>query len=82
MIQYTSSVDGLIEALNKIKEIHGGHIPVQVNAIGTDHVTALSLVCIDDDLVEEPIVYIETILDDKSYSPTFTMYSLNNREGV
>ena len=79
MSSYKATVDGLIEVLNKIKSTYG-NIPIQVNAIGTDYVTRLSSVCVDD-TDNEPIIYIETILDDdKPYSETFGAYTQSNTE--
>ena len=80
MSSYRATVDGLIQVLDKIKQEYGGEIPIQVNAIGTDHVTAFSSICVDD-TEGEPIVYIETILEDSEvYSETFGAYTQSNKE--
>ena len=80
MSSYRATVDGLIQVLTKIKQEYGGHTPIQVNAIGTPCVTRFTSICVDDDLSEEPIVYIETDIEDRTYSETFGAYTQSNRE--
>lgn len=80
MSKHVSSVEGLIEALQNIKETYG-NLPIQVNAIGTDCVTGLSSVCVDDDMGGDiPIVYIETVIEDKVFTPIFNVYSQSGKE--
>ena len=80
MSMHVSSVEGLIEALQNIKRTYG-NLPIQVNAIGTPCVTGLTSVCVDDDMGGDiPIVYIETVVDDKVYTPTFNVYSQSGKE--
>ena len=81
MTKYTSNVDGLIEFLERVKQIYGGKTPVQVNAIGNDCVTGLTSVCVDDNEGKhEAIVYIETDLNGKTCSPAFITYNMSNRK--
>lgn len=79
MSMHVSSIDGLIEALQNIKRAYG-NLPVQVNAIGTACVTGLTSVCVDDMGGDTPIVYIETVIEDKVFTPVFNVYSQSGKE--
>ena len=49
MKEYETTVNSLIELLTLIKEKCGGNTPIQVNVLGSEHVTGLTSVCLDND---------------------------------
>ena len=74
--EYTSTVDGLIEVLTRIKEKCGGDTYVQVNVIGGKCATGLVSVCLDNDEGNDnALVYLETDIEENYCPSTFEFYT-------
>ena len=75
-LQYSATIDGLIECLTDIKEKCGGDTPLQIN-LYSDKMIPLSSICLDNDMGnEESIIYIEGDYEtESSFKGTFTFYT-------
>ena len=75
-LQYSATIDGLIECLTDIKEKCGGDTYVQVNVIGGECATGLVSVCLDNDEGNDnALVYIETNTERNFCPENFTFYT-------
>lgn len=75
-LQYSATINGLIECLTDIKEKCGGDTYVQINAIGGECATGLVSVCLDNDEGNDnALVYLETDIEENYCPNTFEFYT-------